>query len=270
MTQQLNLTNISAISNITSFILILLINLFPCALHAEVYYGILRGSESILYKSPYSGFIDINNLKEGDILENENIFTIHNYEYDNKKKILSLQIKKEEKQRKRLKRQLKDSFFAYQNGFLSHNDLANYEDKLDDIELSLIGLRSDLNTLDNVLQLGKVNIDRPFIVRDIGVTNRQYVNSGDSLINIELLDNFFVDIKIDPVVFKGNIKNKNVNYVSMVGNVTGKASVVRISSVIDNAGSKASGMRMVTLLIHGERNTLQSLLDTAFKIEFYD
>ena len=115
-----------------------------------------------------------------------------------------------------------------------------------------------------------MNIDRPFIVRDIGVTNRQYVNSGDSLINIELLDNFFVDIKIDPVVFKGNIKNKNVNYVSMVGNVTGKASVVRISSVIDNAGSKASGMRMVTLLIHGERNTLQSLLDTAFKIEFND
>ncbi|HBA8925453.1 TPA: hypothetical protein J1246_004943, partial [Escherichia coli] len=107
-------------------------------------------------------------------------------------------------------------------------------------------------------------------VRDISVSNRQYVNSGDSLMNIELLDNFFVDVKIDPVVFQGNIKNKNIDYLSLVGNITGKATLVRVSGIIDNTGSKASGMRMVTLLIHGERSILQPLLDTAFEIKFND
>ena len=96
----------SVISNIISFISILLINLFPCTSYADVYYGILRGSESIVYKSPYAGFIELNNLREGDISESKNIFTIHNYEYDNKKKILLLQIKKEEKQKNRIRKQL--------------------------------------------------------------------------------------------------------------------------------------------------------------------
>ncbi|EFI5244053.1 hypothetical protein ACEVL2_004884 [Escherichia coli] len=270
MIQKSNLTNMSVISNIISFISILLINLFPCTSYADVYYGVLRGSESIVYKSPYAGFIDLNNLREGDISESKNIFTIHNYEYDNKKKILLLQIKKEEKQKERIRKQLQDSVLAYQKGFLSHNDLINYEEKLDDVSLSLIGLYNDLNALNNILQLGRINIDKPFIVRDVSVTNHQYVNSGDPLMSIELLDKFFIDIKIDPVVFQGNIKDKNIDYLSLVGNITGKASVARVTGIIDNGSSKSSGMRMVTLLIHGERNTLQPLLDTAFEIKFND
>lgn len=52
--------------------------------------------------------------------------------------------------------------------------------------------------------------------------------------------------------------------------MTGKASVIRISGIVDRTSSKASGMRMVTLLLHGDRASLQALLDTAFEIKIDD
>jgi hypothetical protein len=256
--------------NIIRCILILLINFLPFTSYADIYYGVLRGSESITYKSPYSGFITLNTLREGEILEGVNLFKIHNYEYDNKKNMILLKIKKEEKQKKRIQIQYQDGLRAYQKGFLSKNDLYNYEEKLDDMVLSLTGLRSELNLLNNILHLGIVDMENPFIIRNINVTNQQYVNSGDLLMSIELLDSFFVDIKIDPVVFSGNIKDKNISYVSLVSNMTGKASVVRVSGTVDRTDSNSSGMRIVTLLIHGERTSLQTLLDTAFEIKIDD
>lgn len=260
----------SVTSNIIKYILILLISLLPVSSLADTYYGVLRGSESVKYKSPYQGFISLNPLREGDIREGGKIFTVYNYEYETKKKILLLKIKKEEKQKTRILRQYQDGLRAYHKGFLSKNEVNNYEDKLDDIELSLVSLHSELNSLNDILHLGVADVTKPFIVRNIDVANQQYVNSGDSLMSIEMLDSFFVDIKIDPVVFSGNIRDKNIVYVSLVDNMKGKATVVRISGVLDNTGTKTSGMRMVTLLIHGKRDLLQNLLDTAFEINIDD
>ncbi|HHH0352911.1 TPA: hypothetical protein ACPZNG_003571, partial [Yersinia enterocolitica] len=175
-----------------------------------------------------------------------------------------------EKQKKRIQREYQDGLSAFHKGFISKHDLYSYEDKLDNIELSLISLRSEINSLNDILQLGDINIKKPFIIRRINVNNQQYVSSGDLLMNIELLDRFYVDIKIDPVVFQGNIKDKNIGYSSLVGNMTGKASVIRISGIVDRTSSKASGMRMVTLLLHGDRASLQALLDTAFEIKIDD
>ncbi len=260
----------NVILNIIRCILILLINSFSLSSYADTYYGVLRGSESLTFKSPYSGFITLNSLREGDIGKAGKLFTIHNYEYNNNKRILSLKIKNAEKQKKRIQREYQDGLSAYQKGFLSKHDLYSYEDKLDNMELSIISLRSEINSLNDILHLGDVNMEKPFIIRNINVNNQQYVNSGDLLMNIELLDRFYVDIKIDPVVFQGNIKDKNINYISLVGNMKGKASVRRISGIVDRTSSKTSGMRMVTLLIHGDSASLQALLDTAFEIRIND
>lgn len=260
----------SVILNIIKCILILSINSFSLSSYADTYYGVLRGSESLALKSPYSGLITLSSLKEGDIGKKGKLFTIHNYEFDNKKRILSLKIKHAEKQKKRIQKAYQDALIAYQKGFLSKNDLYSYEDKLDNMELSLISLRSEINSLNDILHLGDINMEKPFVIRNINVNNRQYVNSGDLLMNIELLDRFYVDIKIDPVLFQGNIKDKNINYVSLVGNMIGKASVIRVSGITDLSSSKTSGMRMVTLLIDGDRSSLQTLLDTAFEIKIDD
>lgn len=256
--------------NIIRCILILLVNLYSLSTYADTYYGVLRGSEAITYKSPYSGFITLNDFREGDIQEGGDLFRIHNYEYDNKKEIIKMKIKKEERQKKRIQSQYQDGLLSYEKGFLSKNDLHSYEDKMDDIELSLISLHSELNSLNEIYHLGIANTKKPFIIRNIYVTNRQYVNPGDMLMTVELLDSFYVDIKIDPVVFTGNIKDKNIRYVSLVSNMAGKASVVRVSGIVDSTGAKTSGMRTVTLLIHGERDLLQALLDTAFEVKVDD
>lgn len=256
--------------NTTRCILILLISFFPLSTYADTYYGVLRGSEFLTFKSPYSGFITLNSLKEGDIGKDAKLFTIHNYEYENKKKILSLKIKNAEKQKTRIQREYQDGLSAFYKGFVSQRDLYSYEDKLDNIELYLTSLRSEINSLNDTLQLGDISINKPFIMRSVNVNNQQYVNPGDLLMNVELLDRFYVDIKIDPVVFPGNIKEKNIGYSSLVANITGKASVIRISGIVDHTNSKASGMRMVTLLLDGDRSSLQALLDTAFEIKIDD
>ncbi|HBA7372381.1 TPA: aatB domain protein, partial [Escherichia coli] len=107
-----------------------------------------------------------------------------------------------------------------------------------------------------------------FIIRNIFVNNEQYVNSGDDIVDIELLDQFFIDVKIDPVSLHGNIKEKKIEYRSLVNGLSGFASVIRVTRTTESGqDDKSSGLRVVTLNITGDHKKLSELLDTAFEIE---
>ncbi|HAX7836786.1 TPA: hypothetical protein JTJ58_005007, partial [Escherichia coli] len=102
-------------------------------------------------------------------------------------------------------------------------------------------------------------------IRDIFVTDGQYVNSGDDIISIELLSNFYIDITIDPVDINGNLKNKRIRYRSLVDSFTGSATIFKTSRAY-KPDEVSSGLRLVTLLIHGKWEELSNNLDTAFEI----
>lgn len=43
---------------------------------AETYYGVLRGSKTILFKSPYQGVVNLSELREGEIKNNIALFEV--------------------------------------------------------------------------------------------------------------------------------------------------------------------------------------------------
>lgn len=86
--------------------------------------------------------------------------------------------------------------------------------------------------------------------------------------SVELLDNFYIDVKFDPVSITGNIRDKRIRYRSLVNSLMGAATVVKNirASGESTQGEDTSGLRSITLLIDGDRNELSNLLDTAFEI----
>lgn len=71
-----------------------------------------------------------------------------------------------------------------------------------------MSLDIESKNIESLLRLSSPSLSAPFIIRDIFVTDGQYVNSGDDIISIELLSNFYIDITIDPVDINGNLKIK--------------------------------------------------------------
>lgn len=94
-------------------------------------------------------------------------------------------------------------------GYISKDELLDIEDKINDSNMAIINLNIERNNITNILKLAKPLVSSPFIIRNIAVSNGQYVNSGDDIVDIELLDKFFIDVKIDPVSEQGNIKEKD-------------------------------------------------------------
>nr|WP_244428440.1 aatB domain protein [Escherichia coli] len=134
--------------------------------------------------------------------------------------------------------------------------------------MTIINLNVEQDNIANMLKLAKPFVNSPFIIRNIFVNNEQYVNSGDDIIDIELLDKFFIDVKIDPVSLHGNIKEKKIEYRSLVNGLSGFASVIRVTRTTESGqDDKSSGLRVVTLNITGDHKKLSELLDTAFEIE---
>ena len=142
------------------------------------------------------------------------------------------------------------------------------EDKINDSNMTIINLNVEQDNIANMLKLAKPFVYSPFIIRNIFVNNEQYVNSGDDIVDIELLDKFFIDVKIDPVSLHGNIKEKKIEYRSLVNGLSGFASVIRVTRTTESGqDDKSSGLRVVTLNITGDHKKLSELLDTAFEIE---
>ena len=134
--------------------------------------------------------------------------------------------------------------------------------------MTIINLNVEQDNIANMLKLAKPFVNSPFIIRNIFVNNEQYVNSGDDIIDIELLDKFFIDVKIDPVSLHGNIKEKKIEYRSLVNGLSGFASVIRVTRTTESGqDDKSSGLRVITLNITGDHKKLSELLDTAFEIE---
>ncbi|HGY8217510.1 TPA: hypothetical protein ACNTCW_005209, partial [Escherichia coli] len=109
-----------------------------------------------------------------------------------------------------------------------------------------------------------------FLIREIYVRDNQFVSAGDDIMSVELLNNFFIDIKIDPVSFPKNIDKLKFSYSSLVDNFHGTASLVKNTKLINNSEGQASGLRILTILINGNKDRLLELLDTAFKVEIND
>ncbi|EEP9438951.1 hypothetical protein HCO87_003810, partial [Salmonella enterica subsp. enterica serovar Reading] len=109
---------------------------------------------------------------------------------------------------------------------------------------------------------------KKYLIREYYTVNNQVVNSGDRLVSIETVDNFFIDIKFDPVSMKGKIQDKEISVKSLVTGRTGKAFVVKVSNPVDNKnthGSKVASLRVTT-----DSSDLPQLLDTVFEVNIYD
>ncbi|HFO5929301.1 TPA: hypothetical protein ACHKBA_005392, partial [Escherichia coli] len=253
---------------IMNFILIFLVSFFSPQAFCDVYYGVLHGNKIMHFKSPYSGIVKLSDMEEGEIKQNVTLFDVLNYEYNSKILLIEKKLQAECKKKRRLHNDYKESKHSYELGYISKDELLDIEDKINDSNMAIINLNIERNNITNILKLAKPLVSSPFIIRNIAVSNGQYVNSGDDIVDIELLDKFFIDVKIDPVSEQGNIKEKKIRYHSLVNGLSGLASVVRITRTFENGqDDKSSGLRVVTLAIDGDHKKLAELLDTAFEIE---
>ncbi|EHY20354.1 aatB [Escherichia coli DEC15E] len=156
----------------------------------------------------------------------------------------------------------------FSKGLISRESLHDIDEKISNTELTIMGLDIESKNLEQLLKLSSPFLHTPFIIRNIFVTNEQYVNAGDDIMSVELLDNFYIDVKFDPVSITGNIRDKRIRYRSLVNSLMGAATVVKNirASGESTQGEDTSGLRSITLLIDGDRNELSNLLDTAFEI----
>ena len=159
---------------------------------------------------------------------------------------------------------------SYRNGFSSKNDVRNIEAQIDESRVSLKSLQFEKENIRNYLVLGRPVIKDTFLIREIYVRDNQFVSAGDDIMSVELLNNFFIDIKIDPVSFPKNIDKLKFSYSSLVDNFHGTASLVKNTKLVNNSEGQASGLRILTILINGNKDRLLELLDTAFKVEIND
>lgn len=61
---------------IIRYILIFSLSFIAFSSSAETYYGVLRGSKTILFKSPYQGVVNLSELREGEIKNNIALFEV--------------------------------------------------------------------------------------------------------------------------------------------------------------------------------------------------
>ena len=207
-------------------------------------------------------------MVEGNIVTiGKRLFSIMNHEYTAKKDIVAIKRNMEEKKLARLKGVKTHSTSMFSKGFISRENLHDIDEKISNTELTIMGLDIESKNLEHLLKLSSPFLHTPFIIRNIFVTNEQYVNVGDDIMSIELLDNFYIDVKFDPVSITGNIRDKRIRYRSLVNSLMGSATVVKnIRASGESNQDDTSGLRIITLLIDGDRNELSNLLDTAFEI----
>lgn len=257
--------------NITKLVLLFLINIYflPCTANAEdMYYGVLRGDKKLNFKAIVSGKVKIDNIHDGDIKNNVNLFNIDasintlnmilmkKKEINLKKQILILQ------------ESLNISKHALKEGLVSMWELEEKEKNLREILIQLDEVKLQQEQLINIKDAASPTIKWLFIVRGIDVSDGQYITQVEPVISVETLHSFHIDIKIDPTTVKGNIKNKKIKYKSLVDGTNGYATIKKISSINDNTG--ANGMRMLTLELNSPKKEVYELLDTAFEVKIYD
>lgn len=255
--------------NIKKLSCFLLISLFHCNSYGVSYYGVLRGSQVVQYKSPYNGIVDLNGNNTGDIGNNRVLFSIKNIDYISKIEILDLKIERAKQKRKRFSENLNELNNAYKAGFISLNEYNAKQDEIKDIDVTIKEYITERESLQQTLNLGTVAINNKFSIQEIDVENKQYVNSGDVIMKIELLDNYHVDIKFDPVALTGRIHDKKITFRSLVTNLHGTGKVYKVSN-FNSSGTNTYGLKVASISIEDTTKELYTLLDTAFEINISD
>ena len=233
---------------------------------AETYFGVLRGNEIIQYKSPYAGIINLHVKNVGDVDKNKNLFEIESFEYQAKIDIINIKIRRLERNKKHLERSYEYSRDAYNSGFIPLRDLQEKKDAISETELNIKELNTEKKALIHLLQSGNISMERDFIIRDIYVSQRQAVNTGDSLIKVETLNKYHIDIKFDPVAIKGRIQDKDIKLKSLVNGFSCSGNVVKITSASSDGNSSSPGLKIATIELNTPDVDMSTLLDTAFEI----
>lgn len=235
---------------------------------ADMYFGTLRGENIIELKSPISGVIEQNVKIDGLVNENVSPFKIKSIEVESKKEILNIKIKTLSSKLSRLIDEYKNAKISYSNGFISNSELDEKKDVIDEAKISLQELKIELAALSEMLEMGNPVIKKKFLVRQFHTVNNQVVNAGDRIVSIETVDNYYIDIKFDPVSMNGRIQDKKIIVKSLVTGQKGDAIVHKISNPVDN--NNTQGAKIASLLIHADKIDLPQLLDTVFEVEIHD
>lgn len=237
----------------------------PCTF-AQSYFGVLRGDETIQYKSPYPGVITLYTKNVGVIEKSKKVFDIKNHENNTKIEILKIKIDRLKKKTEYFKELYNSTENAYNSGFISLRELRDKRDEINENDIRIKELIAELKSLEHLSGLGNVSVNGNFIIRELSVSNQQNVNTGDAIMKIETLNKYYVDIKFDPVKFKGNIQNKKVKYRSLVNDKTGKGEIVKITSANSDLNSGVYGLKIASVVLNDTDGDMSALLDTAFEV----
>ncbi|EDV81555.1 hypothetical protein ACM91H_18775 [Escherichia coli] len=236
--------------------------------YADTFYGTLRGSDVLNLKSPYDGVILLKEKEIGKLYDSKIIFSIKNFEHLSKLEVLHMKISNTKNKYQRMQDEYKHSLDAYKKGYISKYELVNKHDDIKELNISLKELILEADTLENLIEIGKPLITKPFIIRDMAVSNNQSVQGGDFLMTIELLDHYRVDIKYDPASLSGRLQDKKIKFKSTVNSsVIGSAHIHKINSVTD--GRELYGLKVASLILDTSID-LSDLIDTVFEITVDD
>lgn len=253
--------------NIIKLILICLISSATFSVYADNYYGTLRGLSSLELKSPYNGVVKILQPNKDRVYIHESPFRIESYELESRKKILNIKINNSKNKINRLERDYKNAKKSFTLGYASRSDMDTKEDALKEAIIAMEELNLELNALERMLELGYPIIKTRFIIRDIYALNNQVVNAGDTILKLENIDRFMIDIKYDPVSIEGRIQDKKITVKSLVTGAVFEASVENINTSGDNT---FHGSKMVSLILKEHTEDLVQLMDTVFEVRISD
>ncbi len=248
-----------------------LIILFVCAINSnaaagDLWYGILRGNKIVEYKSPVDGIISIDEIAPGNINEGKVLFSVKSVENQLKKELNGIKLRKAKEKLYAFKSDYNDTHKLFQRGFISRKDLVAYKEKVSDAEITIKELRNEELLLREVDAVSAPQINIPFIYHNVYVSDGSYIKTGDVIMQIETLDKYHIDIKIDPVA--SNLKDKKVIYRSMISGAKGYA---RVSGYFPSQqGDSMSGLKTIVLELEDSSSVSSDLLDTAFEVTVDD
>ncbi|EGB2672745.1 hypothetical protein H7C69_003712 [Escherichia coli] len=116
--------------------------------------------------------------------------------------------------------------------------------------------------------MGTPLIANKFLIRQFYTVDKQIVNAGDRIVSVEIVDDFYIDIKFDPVTLKGRLQDKEITVRSLVTGQTAKSAVFKISNPVDN--NNTQGSKIASLIVKTDEIDLPQLLDTVFEVEIND
>lgn len=248
-------------------IMLLLISLpFDC--FSNTYYGILRGNQQVIFKGVLPGVLFFSDTDKERIKKPGAPFEIKSYEYISKLRNLKLKIENEERKQKELTKSLKMAKVGLDKGFISKNEFDEIRNKTSELSIYIIELKDEMKNIEFMLSLNTPIIKSDYIIRDYYANSGDFIKPGDSIIKLELLDSYHIDIKYDPSSIVGNIKDKTIKIKSLVNNAQTKATVSNIHPAENT--NNVFGLKVADLIVESCDYDFSELLDTTFEITVND